>query len=98
MTQKEFDKLELLSMEKEVLNTYMSGHPLEEYEEELKEFTFNLGDIAAALSSGDDSEEDEESEDIEDSLETEEIIREYDGKSIRIAGLLDDVIKKKKRN
>ena len=26
---KEFDKLELLSMEKEVLNTYMSGHPLE---------------------------------------------------------------------
>ena len=95
---KEFDKLELLSMEKEVLNTYMSGHPLEEYEEELKEFTFNLGDIAAALSSGDDSEEEEESDDIEDSLEKEEIIREYDGKTIRIAGLLDDVIKKKTKS
>ncbi|QXM06467.1 DNA polymerase III subunit alpha [Crassaminicella indica] len=43
---KEFPQKDLLIMEKEVLGLYISGHPLSEYEREIKEIsTMNTGDL-----------------------------------------------------
>jgi DNA polymerase-3 subunit alpha len=36
---KEFDKKHLLAMEKEMLGLYISGHPLDEYQDEIETFT-----------------------------------------------------------
>ena len=38
----EYDTQKLLSMEKEVLNVYMSGHPLGSYSDEIRSMEFNL--------------------------------------------------------
>ena len=38
-TLKEFDEKELLSMEKEMLGIYISGHPLEKIKEQIKQLT-----------------------------------------------------------
>ncbi len=54
----EFPDKQKLTMEKEVLGLYITGHPLNEYMEEFKSFDFNTSMIAEEK---DDSEEGEES-------------------------------------
>lgn len=47
---KNFDKEELISMEKEMLGVYITGHPLKEYEEQIKRLvSVNAQDLAEAL-------------------------------------------------
>ncbi len=98
---KEFPKLELLAMEKEVLNTYMTGHPLEEYKNIMGNYNFNLGQILPLLEN-DSAEEDEEAEqvDFNDAQEDEraeeikEIKNKYNNAKVRLMGLLESTAKK----
>ena len=58
---KEFDAQKLLSMEKEVLNVYMSGHPLASYKDAYKSMPFTLAEIQDILveDSGDEGDDDD---------------------------------------
>lgn len=47
---KNFDKEELISMEKEMIGVYITGHPLKEYEDEIKRLvSVNAQDLAEVL-------------------------------------------------
>lgn len=70
-----FSKKILLSMEKEYLGVYLTGHPLDEYKELLEKFATATGDDFVA----------EESEN-EDNDEDEIYSRIKDGQKVRIAG------------
>ena len=99
----EYDHLELLAMEKEVLNLYMSGHPLEHYTQALKTMQFNLSYIQDLLNVPENDEEDEEQEeqteeDQEAYLAKKALIEEYNGKQIHMGGILDQFVKKKTKD
>lgn len=81
---KEFDKKYLLSLEKEMLGLYISGHPLEEYEEELDIYTnTRISDIV----------------DIEDDDAETTDGKVYDGQRVVIGGIISEVsIKSTRRN
>lgn len=49
---REFDQQTLLSLEREALGIYLSGHPLEEYAETLKKMPDNVAELSAADESG----------------------------------------------
>lgn len=86
----EFKKSQLLSLEKEVLNIYMSGHPLDEYKEILSQMPFNLLLIKDLLSSNDSDEEEE----IEEQSQLLELANEYNNKQVTIGGMLTNFRKK----
>lgn len=98
----EFPKRVLLSNEKEVLNIYMSGHPLDEYREVLKKEPFTLAPIAnylkevAALRSGggQEGEEGGDEDDISAASEFDEVIKEYSDKTVSLCGMLTSITKK----
>lgn len=82
---KEFDKKYILAMEKEMTGIYLSGHPLEEYEETLKlQTNTRISDII-----------------VNESLEEgnlEETSKIKDGDKVIIGGLISEVNKKITRN
>jgi DNA polymerase-3 subunit alpha len=82
---KEFDKKYILAMEKEMTGIYLSGHPLEEYEETLKlQTNTRISDII-----------------VNESLEEgnlEETSKIKDGDRVIIGGLISEVNKKITRN
>lgn len=82
-TLKEFSKRELLSMEKEMLGLYISGHPLENIAQEITAVTtINTLKMKELM---------ENSEDVE----TNAITKEYqDGQNIIFAGIISSVKKK----
>ena len=99
---REFSKKDLLSMEKEMTGMYLSGHPLDDYIEILKNATsHSSSDIL--------DEEDFMLDEISDEAHkyTETIMREKstfndkkvrDGEKVIIGGLLDEVSRKITRN
>ena len=104
---KEFPKLEKLAMEKEVLNTYMTGHPLEEFTHLFSRYDFNLNKILPLLGKEDSDQDDEESEmDIEIDeeeakrikQEREDLIKAYNGAHVKLIGLLESTEKKSYEN
>lgn len=82
---KEFEKKYILAMEKEMTGLYLSGHPLEEYEETLKlQTNTRISDII-----------------IDESLEEgnlEQTAKIKDGDRVVIGGLISEVNKKVTRN
>ncbi|GAA0177602.1 DNA polymerase III subunit alpha [Clostridium sediminicola] len=85
----EFDKRNLLSMEKEMTGLYLSGHPLEEYKETLRKSTsIKLSDITEEGSLEDDILE----EAIQDNAKVQ------DGDRVIIGGIISTVTKKITRN
>lgn len=82
---KEFEKRYLLSMEKEMTGLYISGHPLEEFEETLKiAVNTKISDII-----------------IEETLDTETTGENYkiqDGDRVIIGGIVSEVTKKITKN
>ncbi len=85
---KEFDKKHLLFMEKEMTGLYLSGHPLEEYKEVLKNKTsINIGEI---ISSG-SLEESNEGVLLQDK-------KVKDGQKVKIGGIITSVNKKLTKN
>lgn len=83
---KEFPDKQLLSMEKEMLNVYVSGHPLDEYREEMQKYDFNLSKLSDILSKNLDEDELEES-DIE-------LINQYENKDVVFGCMMSGIQKK----
>ena len=76
---KEYSEKELLSMEKEMLGIYISGHPLEKYREKIKEIaTVNILELKEA------------NEAISNNVETN--IR--DGQRVKLVGIITKIKKK----
>lgn len=84
-TIKEFQKKYLLAMEKEMTGLYLSGHPLDEYEDTLNQMTnTRISEIVI-------------SETLEEGV-VAEILRIKDGDRVVIGGLIAEVNKKVTRN
>lgn len=80
----EFEKRHILAMEKEMTGLYLSGHPLEEYEETLKKSTsVNISDIVT-------------SEPLGDGIIAESMVK--DGNKVIIGGIITEVTKKFTKN
>lgn len=83
---KEFDKKYLLAMEKEMTGLYITGHPLEEYEETLNAQTdTRISDIVV-------------NESLEEEQISEDSVSVSDGDRVIIGGLIADISKKVTRN
>lgn len=87
---KEFDKKYLLSMEKEMTGLYISGHPLDEYEEILHRSTSHkTSDILI-------------SETLENDINDEEVITSSinvrDGDKVIVGGIISDINEKITKN
>ena len=76
----EYPEKEKLQMEKEVLGLYVSGHPLNEYMSEFKNFDFNTSMIV------------KESDDEDEESVSESVVQEK--KVVRMGGILSDVSRK----
>lgn len=87
---KEYPDKQLLSMEKEVLNVYVSGHPLDEYREEMQKYDFNLSKISDLLSKNLDEDELDESD--------LELISQYENKDVVFGCMLSGIQKKTTKN
>lgn len=82
---KEFEKKYLLAMEKEMTGLYLSGHPLDEYEDTLNQMTnTRISEIVT-------------SETLEEEV-VQEALRIRDGDRVIIGGLIAEVNKKVTRN
>ncbi|GKX68030.1 DNA polymerase III subunit alpha [Inconstantimicrobium mannanitabidum] len=91
---KEFNKKNLLAIEKEMTGLYLSGHPLDEYEQSLKEQTsIEIEKILAVESSLNEVEENEFQQLQEMDLDT---VR--DGERVLIGGIISSVSRKVTRN
>lgn len=96
---KEFPPKLLLANEKEVLNIYMSGHPLDEYRDVFKHEPFTLSPLSgylkslATMASGGSS-DDGMDDDMNYASEFDEVIKEYSGKTVSLSGMLSSLTKK----
>lgn len=91
----EMPKHELLSLEKQMLNIYMSGHPLDSYRHLYADMPFTLLNIKEVIDSqkqfnGDNS-DDESANDESAKEKVDEIIAAYDKTHIELGGMLSDI-------
>ncbi len=84
-TLKEYTEKELLSMEKEMLGLYISGHPLEQFREQITEQT-NINTLKM-----------KQLQETEDKI-MEDVPKYRDGQVVRIAGIINSVKKKYTKN
>ncbi|MFA9397515.1 MAG: DNA polymerase III subunit alpha [Clostridiaceae bacterium] len=84
----EFDKKHILAMEKEMTGLYISGHPLEEYEKELRNKTSNkISDITNDVAlEGEDSIDNDIEKSVQDSIKDED--------KVILGGIISKVTKK----
>ncbi|MDY4591908.1 MAG: DNA polymerase III subunit alpha [Eubacteriales bacterium] len=82
---KELDSRQKYAYEKEVLNIYMTGHPLEQYRQAFEQFEFNLSLIAPLLTAAGDEEDSEEG--VID--ERAELAAKYSDKEVILGGMLN---------
>lgn len=75
----EYSEKELLSMEKEMLGIYISGHPLQKYKEHIKKIT-NIDTLKL--------------NNLRENEETNVDISKMDGKPVKLAGIITSVKKK----
>ena len=90
-TLKEYTDQELLSMEKEMLGIYISGHPLEKIKEQIKQLTNISSKELKEIDEQNSSEENEENK-------VQEILKYEDGQEVRIAGIITSVKKQNTKN
>lgn len=90
---KEFDKKYLLAMEKEMTGIYLSGHPLEDYEETLK----NMTSARSIDIIGDEALEEELMDEATKHVE-EENAKIKDGERVIIGGIISEVNRKITKN
>lgn len=83
---KEYSDKQFLAYEKEVLNVYVTGHPLDEYREEINKFEFNISKISDLLSKNLDEDELDESD--------AQLIKLYDNKEVVFGCMLSKIEKK----
>ena len=89
--QEEMSEKEKLSMEKEMLGIYISGHPLEKIKEQIKQLTNISSKELKEIDEQNSSGENDEGK-VQEKLEYE------DGQEVRIAGLITSVKKKYTKN
>ena len=89
--QEEMTENEKLSMEKEMLGIYISGHPLEKIKEQIKQLTNISSKELKEIDEQNSSEENEENK-------VQEILKYEDGQEVRIAGIITSVKKKYTKN
>ncbi len=77
----EFQRLQFLMLEKEMLGVYLSGHPLERYTESIKSIGFDLSEIRV------------ETDDDGESILSDEILR-LDNKDVKLIGIISSIRKK----
>ena len=82
-TVKEYTDKELLSMEKEMLGLYISGHPLEEFRKEIEEYT-NINTMQIQ-------------EGLDEYAETNKLPYK-DGQAVKYAGIINSIKKKFTKN
>ncbi len=87
----EFNKLQKYMFEKEVLNIYMTGHPLEEYKESFKKFDFNLSMIADLLQPAEEEGGDDDQGGVS---ERDELLKEYVDETVVLGGMMSGIKKK----
>ena len=81
-----FDDKVLLGMEKDMLGVYITGHPLDEYEEKInKAATITSRELSQSVENVDAEEEGAQDEAYAASSENDEI---YDGREVVIAGMI----------
>lgn len=91
----ELQERELLSMEKEMLGIYISGHPLEKLREQiLKQTNINTLDLGEIIQQMTITESDEEQEQINSSKK----VNFVDGQKVRFAGIITSIKKKYTKN
>jgi len=81
----EYDDQTKLKLEKEVVGIYISGHPLENFVDNFKDFTFNGGMLMTQESASEDITEDEHSENQYDGLS--------DGMPVTCGGIITELKK-----
>ncbi len=85
----EFPRSELLSMEKEMLGVYISGHPLDEHAERIRELAdMDTSRLAPADEEGDGMQSLESEEEDEPAGASDEDSRPKDGTSVTMAGII----------
>ena len=82
---KEYSEKELLSMEKEMLGLYISGHPLEKIRDKIEQHS-NINTLIMK--------EIQNSEQEGQEIDNQEVTRYKDGQIVRLVGIIDSVKKK----
>lgn len=89
----EMPRHELLSLEKDMLNIYMSGHPLESYRNLYSQMPFTLLNVKEVIDKQKERNNDATEEELEDESvgdKVDEIIAAYDGKTVELGGMISD--------
>ena len=92
----EFPERELLSMEKEMLGIYISGHPLEKFREQIMHSTNITSQDLKEISQI--SNQNEETIENESNLPNEKILKFVDNQQVRFAGIITKIKKKYTKN
>lgn len=89
----EYPQMQKLAMEKEALGVYMSGHPLDAYNEELKKEGFTLAPLVDYIKNAAEAEDDEDDDEsgVEELLQVQNA---FDGRQVSLCGMLHGVSKK----
>ena len=95
--QEEFSEKEILSMEKEMLGIYLSGHPLEKLKDQIiRQTTINSSDLKELGKQTNEQEELEIENQIE--LNTKKDTKFKDGQDVIYAGIISSIKKKFTKN
>ena len=95
----EFSEKEILSMEKEMLGIYLSGHPLEKMKEQiLHQTTINSEELKELGSSSKEEEEEIDYDDASISLKEKKEVKFKDGQEVVYAGIISSIKKKFTKN
>lgn len=77
----EFDNIQKLNYEKEVLGMYASGHPLDEYRGFTKNFNFSTADVAA-------TDEESDAEEVDVDVENTSSLSALNNKRVEFGGII----------
>ena len=87
----EYPRNEVLSMEKEMLNIYMSGHPLDEYRELYSTMYFTLNSIKPLIEMETITSDSGDEEDTDMNADVTTIVKDFDKKQVELGGMISDV-------
>ena len=82
----EMDRDLMLSFEKDLLNVYMSGHPLDAYRADYAAVPFHLGDLKEDVA--------EEGADEDNDFVQDDSLGQYANQYVSVAGMIDALVKK----
>ncbi len=87
----EYPRNEVLTMEKEMLNIYMSGHPLDEYRELIIAMNFTLNNIKPLLQMETESLDNAEEDDNDMAGDVTTIVTDFDKKQVELGCMITEI-------